>query len=275
MVSRHTSAPMKKSLLLLALALAGLLASSASAQLFVGSDNFDSGSDAKWGYFMRLPGAAGNGEMTFTNQRLDFTKGAGTGSYVLGWDGDPTNPSDERTTASFTTSWVADLTVTNTLGGVTGGEYATVGFEIGSAGQYSAIMIAAVSGGTYHVQAEGSGFSTFTTATGDTTDVRLRLAWDAGTQALSSFYSFDGSSYTSLATFQPVTEWTAGAAANGFYFEVFGNSNVAGAISAGSMYADNFAVSAIPEPSTYAAFAGLGALGLALWRRRQLARAAA
>ena len=35
------------------------------------------------------------------------------------------------------------------------------------------------------------------------------------------------------------------------------------------MYADNFSVSAIPEPSTYAAIAGAGVLGLALWRRRQ------
>lgn len=32
------------------------------------------------------------------------------------------------------------------------------------------------------------------------------------------------------------------------------------------------AVSAIPEPSTYAALAGLGALGLALWRRRRQAQ---
>ena len=34
------------------------------------------------------------------------------------------------------------------------------------------------------------------------------------------------------------------------------------------------AVSAIPEPSTYAAFAGLGALGLVIWRRRQVMSAA-
>lgn len=33
----------------------------------------------------------------------------------------------------------------------------------------------------------------------------------------------------------------------------------------------SFSISAIPEPSTYAAFAGLGALGLAVWRRRKLA----
>jgi hypothetical protein len=36
----------------------------------------------------------------------------------------------------------------------------------------------------------------------------------------------------------------------------------------------NFTISAIPEPSTYAALAGLGALGLAMWRRRKVQAAA-
>jgi hypothetical protein len=64
--------------------------------------------------------------------------------------------------------------------------------------------------------------------------------------------------------------WTSGAAAtNGFFFEVFGSSNAAAAITSGSMFADNFSVSAIPEPSTYAAMAGAAALGLAFWRRRK------
>jgi len=38
---------------------------------------------------------------------------------------------------------------------------------------------------------------------------------------------------------------------------------------------DNFSVSAIPEPSTYAAIAGAAALGLAAWQRRRSAKSTA
>lgn len=276
MVSRHTSAPMKKSAFLLVLALAGLLVSTASAQVFVGSDDFSNpaATDNKWAYAFRFSGI--NGLLDYSAGRLDFSKATGAGSYVLGWDGEPSTPgaNPSKTSASYSTSWVADVTVTNSISGLTGGEFMSFGFEVaGTGAQYSSIMLAASSGGI-NLRAEGSGFTPVTVGTADFTDVRLRLAWDAGTQVLNSYYSFDGSSYTSLATYNPVSQWTAGAATGGFNFEIFGNSNMAAAISSGAVYADNFAVSAIPEPSTYAAFAGLGALGLAFWRRRQ-ARAAA
>lgn len=260
---------MKKSPISLALALAGLLVSTATAQLFVGSDDF-SGTSSKWSYGFRIEGSGtSNGNLTFSGTQLDFSKGAGTGSFYRGWDGDGAGGAS-RTSDSLTTSWIADLTVTSSLGATPVGEYATIGLEVaGSAGQYSAIMLGTSSGGSF-LRAEGVGFSAVEAGTGDSTDVTLRLAWDAGTQALSSYYSIDGTNYTSLATFSPLTQWSAGAATNGFFFEVFGNSNLMAALSSGSVYADNFSVSAIPEPSTYAAFAGLGALGLAFWRRRQV-----
>ncbi|MBX3738546.1 MAG: PEP-CTERM sorting domain-containing protein [Candidatus Didemnitutus sp.] len=106
----------------------------------------------------------------------------------------------------------------------------------------------------------------------DGSDVVLRMDYDGTSKILALSYSYDaGASFTAGASFD-----IAGAQAgnttpldNGFGIDLLGLTNNAGAIAAGQMSYDNFAVSAVPEPSTYAAFAGLGALGLAWWRRRQ------
>ena len=64
----------------------------------------------------------------------------------------------------------------------------------------------------------------------------------------------------------------------GYSFRILARNSVDAPISGDSMFADNFSVvagatamSAVPEPSTYAAIAGLGALGLAFWHRRRKA----
>ena len=251
-------------------ALLAMTSAKLSAQAFVGSDNFDSGSNAAWGFSYRLSGT--NGTLNFTNQRLEFTSATnGTGNYFLGWDGDTTTPgaSPFRTSASYTSSWVANITVADTF--VTGAsEFASIGLQVRDGGSnYSALMLQNVAG-SYLVRAEGTG-ATFanTSATGSNTNVSLRLAWDAGTHVLSSYYSFDsGASYSLLKTFTPDSQWSA-APSGGFNFELFGNASGATAISAGSMYADNFSVSAVPEPSTYAAIAGASMLGIAIWKRRR------
>lgn len=82
---------------------------------------------------------------------------------------------------------------------------------------------------------------------------RGTYTWDSGTLAFSNIISME-------------TNGSAGISGN-FEASVSGNSLT---------LTDSFgpsvltSVSAIPEPSTYAALAGLGALGLAFWRRRRI-----
>jgi hypothetical protein len=241
-----------------------------SAQVFVGSDNFDSGSATNWNFFYRLSGS--NGVLNFTNQRLDFTTAAGTGSYFMYWRGNG-SVGAAQTSTSYTNSWVADLTVADTFVPA-GSGFASIGLQVEGAGTgYAAVMLQNVAG-AYLVRAEGTAPFTFASnsATGFNTNVGLRLAWDAGSHVLSSYYSFDsGATYSPLQSFTPDTQWSVIPTA-GFVFEIFGNTNSTTAITTG-MYADNFSVSAVPEPSTYAALAGACALGLAIWKRKRKAPA--
>lgn len=266
---------MKKSTLLLTLALAGLFGQTASAQVFVGSDDFNSGLvTANWDYAYRLSGAT-QGDLSFTNNRLDFTKSAGAGNQFRLWNSDGTG-APNVSPASYNTSWSMTLSTTNLLTAFDAGEFTTIGLQVfNDATSYSAVMLSASSGGLF-ARAESTGVTAVNSPLASNTDVYLRLSWDAGTQTLGAAYSLDNGHYTTLALFLPVTQWDNSnptlAVSNGFNFGVFGNSNMAAAISTGSVYADNFSVSAVPEPSTYAALAGLGALGLACWRRRAAAR---
>lgn len=269
---------MKKSSLFLTLAFAGLLAGSASAQVFVGSDDFNSGFvSSNWDLAYRLNGAT-QGDLSFTNNRLDFTKSAGLGNQFRLWNSDGTGAPNVAP-ASYNTSWSMTLSTTNLLTGLTGGEFTTIGLQVfNDANSYSALMLSATSSGVF-ARSEGTGFTAVNTPLAANTDVYLRLSWDTGAQTLTAAYSLDNGHYTTLAMFLPVTQWDnstpALAVNNGFNFGVFANSNMASAISVGSVYADNFSVSAVPEPSTYAAIAGgLALAGVMLWRRRAACRQA-
>ncbi|MCB1104266.1 MAG: PEP-CTERM sorting domain-containing protein [Opitutaceae bacterium] len=109
--------------------------------------------------------------------------------------------------------------------------------------------------------------------TGDVTDVVLQLSWTASTSQLTASYSTNGVNFTTGQTFN-----LAGAEAgydtpfnNGFTLELVGRSaEGAGAVALGQIVYDNMAVSAVPEPSTYAAIAGALMLGFAAWKRRRV-----
>lgn len=224
------------------IALAGI-AVTASAQPFVGSDGFANGSDAKWAYYTRPPGGlADNGMLSFTNGRLDFAKGPGTGGYVLGWDGDPATTAS-RTSATYSTNWTAAVQATNRIGVLPANEYATVGLEAAiPGGQYYAIMLGRF-GDTFLIRVETTGKTVRAryTATAGNVNVWLRLDWDASLHVFKALYHDPAAGvYYLLDTFDPIAAWGLPASSAGFFAEVFANSNVPTAVKPGTIYLDNF-----------------------------------
>lgn len=106
------------------------------------------------------------------------------------------------------------------------------------------------------------------------TDVTLRVSFDAATSQVVFAYDSDGAG--AGATFitahtADLSTWTM--SGGNFGFLLVGGSGHTGAgvgpaISASDAYFQNFSVTAVPEPSTYALLAGVLALGAGLWRRR-------
>ncbi len=256
----------------LVLATLFLGATAASGQVFVGSDDFNSGFQAtNWEAPYRLYSAS-HGELSFTNNRLDFSKEVGHGNRFYLWDSDGT-ADPFVAPSSFSSNWIMSLTATNTLGGLGSGEYAAVGLNLfNDASEFWSVMLNRNENGT-DIRVEGTNFATDITSIATNTNVVLQLSWDATAQILDAAYSLNGTEFSSVATFNPVTGWTNSAPEtsvdNGFNFGVFGNADTSNAIVAGSIYVDNFSVSAVPEPSTYAAIVGAAFLGFAVWHRRR------
>lgn len=112
----------------------------------------------------------------------------------------------------------------------------------------------------------------------------VTLSYNAGSKLLTASFDADttnGYTYTSLPSQSVNVQSTWGmSGTDAFSLYLFANSgwdeagpDVSPTIALGGATFDN--LSAIPEPSTYAAIAGVLALGLAAWRRRQQAVVAA
>lgn len=298
---------MKKSTPVLALALAGLLVSSASAQVFVGSDNFNDNTlttqfvsgvlvnptqaPGQWRSVNPSAGAA----FTETNQRMEFTNSTTTGTnYSALYWATPTSSitavggAGLSSGAPYTSSWSAQVELTNTTAPAAGWTLAGMEFysiqnPSGNNSYYGIYLVNSLTNGN-RLQIEWGlwGGASWTRTPsfldiGDNTDVTVRATFDGTSKILAFDYATDGATFLSTGVSYDLAGAQAGITAplnNGMGLILAGvSAGGAGAISAGQMYFDN--ISVIPEPSTYAAFAGLGALGLAFWRRRQKAAAAA
>ncbi len=281
--------------------LVGFVAS-ARAQTFLGSDNFNDNSltvqgsnpQAPGQYRGSFPNSTGSnttGAWTEINQRLEYTNSSTTGfnGGTLLWVSPSTSNNAVggaglSTGNPYQSNWTATITVTNLLTAPASGN-TFAGFEIYSLTSapasnafygvylttYSGIggRIAAQWGKYNSTTMDFDRFTTFTNV-GDTTDVTLKMDFNASTKVLTTSYSFDsGASYAVAGSFD-LDGAEVGLQApfnNGLGLEVIANSFNAGAIGAGQIFFDNLQV--IPEPSTTAALAGVAALGLVAWRRRR------
>ena len=286
---------------------------SSSAQTFLGSDNFnDNTLTLMTSGGVTIPQAVGqwrivddsesSGTWTEPNQGMEYTTPVTSGfdrsflywvsgatSYNrpasgnnlgIGGTGLPTgNP--------YTSSWVAQVEVTNNLTSLSTG-WSNTGLQLFSSGSngfnaYYTISVNTAPGAIWIVPEWGVynvGTDDFTThinyiATNDSTNVLLQMSFNADTKVLVASYSNDGgSTFLTGATYD-----LDGAEAGyepplngGFALELLTSvNNIGSAVTSGQMSFDNLSVSAVPEPSTYAALAGLGALGFAVWRRRRKA----
>lgn len=278
---------------------AALLTTTALAQPFFGSDDFNDNSFAsgRWQSF----GTNGGGLWTETNGRMEFTGDASdTGTYSTSnrvqqsrlWSNNTAN-------TSYTTDWNASASFTIDTAVVATNGVVTLGLNTFAsttdAGYYGIYLLAATNGNRIFTERgiwNGTGYNRVTLgSTGtldlgfDVTDVLLQINYDASTQTLNTSFSFDsGATYADFTTVGSgdrfggaanfaVANW-ADSVVDGFGLDIYGttygnNSTPTGpTVLSGQAYMDNLSISAVPEPSTYAAIAGALMLGFAAWKRR-------
>lgn len=279
---------MKKSTLLLALALtAGFVSIPAAAQ-YLGSNDFSADNIGGLGQYSFTTNP---GTLTVANGRLEYSASLADTTRAL--------VMNASTNSAYTENWTASLTV-NSLAVPTNG-YTWIGLQVYAANaDYGFFGIGAYrsSSGQQGILFEKAYYDTgipdytfvsYIAPETDFSNVLLRMSNDATTKDVTLGYSLDGgTTYQDATFFNPNQTYSSGTYAsnmsagawtgeptNGYSFRILGRYSGTDVLDGTTLFADDFsvvsgstAISAVPEPSTYAAFAGLGALGLAVWRRR-------
>lgn len=110
-----------------------------------------------------------------------------------------------------------------------------------------------------------------------TTDGALRVTFDASTKVMTAWFDANGAtggySWTSAASIDIDGAQNFGMTSSDTFTLALAVSSGADVFVGGDIYFDNFSVTAIPEPSTYAVWLGVAAIGGVMGRRRK-ARAA-
>jgi hypothetical protein len=245
----------------------------------LGTNTFDDASAISGLTSSALPGSS-LGSFTVSSGRLEYSSStSGNYSRVLRMN--------TGANTAYTTDWTASLTLTNTTLPASGYTLMSLQvFDINiNSGFFNVGLLRTPS--TSYVRYEaavGPNFAFEIANSGvvgeaQNTDVLVRFSHNSTTKDITFGYSLDsGLTYQFTHVFNPAS-WST-APTEGYSFRIIG-LNTAGTVDAGTMYADNFSVTsgatamaAVPEPSTYAAFAGAAALGLAFWHRRRQARRA-
>ena len=277
---------MHKSLLLLTAA-AGLTLT-ASAQVFVTSDDFNDNSRDAARWTLSSFTTAGSA-MTEANGRTEFTTTNTSGAAQGGIRSVPFNSGP----TNWTNSWQLTVDATNNVNpsslvsgqtiraamdiwvnGPTGGfPTLSIGLRSDGTGQHQYIRML----NTYTTTSTPNAIVDFDLGNVSSTTAALRFTFDAATKTLSAGYSLDNrANFTTMYSID-LDSGATGAWINesdlptyGFGMNVWGYA-ANSAVTPGQVSWDNFSVSAIPEPSTDAAIAGVAGLGLAGWRRRRRA----